>query len=180
MLTVKNTALVVVDVQGKLAQIMDQKEALFANLEKMIKGIQVLEIPIIWTEQVPEKLGPTLPELSELLTHSAKPIAKSSFSCCGHPPFMEAIQTLGRRQVLLTGIETHVCVYQTALDLLDSGYEVQVVTDAVSSRTSANKQIGLERMKAAGATLTSTEMALFELLRVAEGPQFKQIAKIVK
>lgn len=180
MLTVKNTALVVVDVQGKLAQIMDQKEALFANLEKMIKGIQVLEIPIIWTEQVPEKLGPTLPEFSELLTPSTKSIAKSSFSCCGHPPFMEAIQALGRQQVLLTGIETHICVYQTALDLLDSGYEVQVVTDAVSSRTSANKQIGLERMKAAGATLTSTEMALFELLRVAEGPQFKQIAKIVK
>ena len=180
MLTVENTALVVIDVQGKLAQIMDQKEALFANLEKMIKGIQVLEIPIIWTEQVPEKLGPTLPEFSELLTHSAKPIAKSSFSCCGHPPFVEAIQALGRRQVLLTGIETHVCVYQTALDLLDAGYEVQVVADAVSSRTSANKQIGLERMKAAGATLTSTEMALFELLRVAEGPQFKQIAKIVK
>jgi nicotinamidase-related amidase len=81
---------------------------------------------------------------------------------------------------LLTGIETHVCVYQTALDLLKLGYEVQVVTDAVSSRASENKQIGLERMKEAGATLTSTEMALFELLRVAEGPQFKEITKIVK
>jgi nicotinamidase-related amidase len=180
MLNVNNTVLVVIDVQGKLAQLMDEKEALFANLEKIIKGIQVLNIPIIWTEQVPEKLGPTLPQFTELLTGSGSPIAKSSFSCCGHPPFMDALKSLDRNQILLTGIETHVCVYQTALDLLENGYEVQVVTDAVSSRTSANKHIGLGRMKEAGAILTGTEMALFELLRVAEGDQFRQIAKIVK
>lgn len=180
MLTIDNTALIVIDVQGKLAQLMHQKEDLFANLEKIIKGIQVLEIPIVWTEQVPEKLGQTTPEIAQLLANTAEPIAKSSFSCCGHPPFMDALKPLNRKQVLLTGIETHVCVYQTALDLLKLGYEVQVVTDAVSSRASENKQIGLERMNEAGATLTSTEMALFELLRVAEGPQFKEITKIVK
>jgi nicotinamidase-related amidase len=180
MLNIDNTALVVIDVQGKLAQLMDEKEALFANLEKIIKGIQVLNIPIIWTEQVPEKLGPTLPQFTELLASSGSPIAKSSFSCCGHPPFMDALKFLDRSQILLTGIETHVCVYQTALDLLDAGYQVQVVTDAVSSRTSANKHIGLGRMKEAGVILTGTEMVLFELLRVAEGDQFRQIAKIVK
>ena len=93
---------------------------------------------------------------------------------------MEALTALNRRQVLLTGIETHVCLYQTAVDLLNAGYEVQVVTDAVSSRTAANKHLGLERMQAAGAVPTSVEMALFELLRVAEGVSFKEIAKIVK
>ncbi len=172
MLNIDNAALVVIDVQSKLAQLMAEKETLFANLEKIIKGIQVLDIPIIWTEQVPKKLGPTLPEFSELLAQSGDPIAKSSFSCCGHTPFMDALKSLNRNQILLTGIETHVCVYQTALDLLEAGYKVQVVSDAVSSRTNANKQIGLARMKEAGAILTSTEMALFELLRVAEGDLF--------
>lgn len=180
MLTVNNTALLVIDVQGKLAQLMHQKETLFANLQKIIKGAQVLNIPIIWTEQVPEKLGQTLPAIAGLLTGSATPISKSSFSCCGHPPFMDALQALNRDQVLVTGIETHICVYQTAVDLLNRGYQVQVVADAVSSRTAENKHIGLERIKAAGAAITSTEMALFELLRVAKGDKFRAIAKIVK
>jgi nicotinamidase-related amidase len=87
---------------------------------------------------------------------------------------------LGRQQILISGIETHVCVYQTTLDLLADGYEVQIITDAVSSRTSENRHIALARLKDAGAILTSTEMALFELLRVAEGTEFRQIAKIVK
>lgn len=180
MLTVENTALIVIDVQGKLAQLMHQKEALFDNLQKIIKGMQVLEIPIIWTEQVPEKLGQTTPEIARLLANTARPISKSSFSCCGHQPFMDRLTTLNRKQVLLTGIEAHICVYQTAVDLLNLGYEVQVVADAVSSRVAENKQIGLERVKQAGATLTSTEMALFELLRAAEGAKFREITKIVK
>ena len=180
MLTIDNTLLVVIDVQGKLAEIMHDKENLFANLERIIKGVQVLNIPIIWTEQVPEKLGSTLPQFSKLLADSTKPIPKSSFSCCGVAPFTDALKSSGRQQILMAGIETHVCVYQTTLDLLAEGYEVQIVTDAVSSRTPENRHIGLTRMKDAGAILTSTEMALFELLRVAEGPQFKQIAKIVK
>lgn len=180
MLTLNNTTLVVIDVQGRLAQVMSQKELLFDNLQKIIKGAQALELPIIWNEQVPEKLGPTTPEIAQLLTSTGQPIAKSSFSCCGNPPFMEALKKTQRKQVLLTGIEAHVCVYQTCRDLLDLGYEVQVVTDAVSSRAAENRQLGLERMKEAGATLTSTEMSLFELLRVAEGPQFKEITKILK
>jgi nicotinamidase-related amidase len=180
MLSVDNTILVVIDVQGKLAEIMHDKENLFANLERIIKGVQVLNIPIIWTEQVPEKLGPTLPQFAKLLAGSSKPISKSSFSCCGVAPFTTALKSSGRKQILIAGIETHVCVYQTTLDLLADGYEVQIVSDAVSSRTPENRHIGLTRMKDAGASLTSTEMALFELLRVAEGPQFKQIAKIVK
>jgi nicotinamidase-related amidase len=180
MLNVDNTALLVIDVQGKLAQLMHQKESLFANLEKIIRGAQVLEVPIIWTEQVPEKLGQTTPAIAELLVNSAEPISKASFSCCGVQPFMAQLQALDRRQTLMTGIETHICVYQTAVDLLDMGYEVQVVADAVSSRTAENRQIGLDRLNEAGAIITSTEMALFELLRIAEGDKFRQITKIVK
>jgi nicotinamidase-related amidase len=180
MLNLNETALVVIDVQGKLAQVMHQKEALFENLQKLIKGVQVLELPILWNEQLPEKLGQTTPEIAQLLSHSAQPIAKSSFSCWGNPPFAAALKETGRSQILLTGIESHVCVYQTCCDLLEQGYQVQIVTDAVSSRTAENRQLGLERMKEAGATLTSTEMALFELLRVAEGPKFKEITRIVK
>ncbi|MDX1523371.1 MAG: hydrolase, partial [Anaerolineae bacterium] len=168
MLNIDNTILLVVDVQGRLAQVVDQPAQVQANVERMIRGAQVLGLPILWTEQVPEKLGPTVPELAELLVESSPSISKSSFSCCGAEPFMAALTAAGRGQVLLTGMETHVCVYQTALDLLNLDYEVHLVTDAVSSRTPENKTLGIERMQAAGATLTSTEMALFELLRVAE------------
>jgi nicotinamidase-related amidase len=180
MLTIENTVLLVIDVQGKLAQVMNNKESLFANLERIIKGANVLNLPIIWTEQVPDKLGATTPTIANLMTDVSQPISKSSFSCCGATPFMDQLAAGGRKQVLVTGIETHICVYQTSVDLLAKGYEVQLVTDAVSSRTAANRQLGIERIKEAGGTLTSTEMALFELLRVAEGPQFKEIAKIVK
>ncbi len=180
MLNVDNIALLVIDIQGKLAQLMHQKEILFANAKRMIKGAQVLDIPMIWTEQVPEKLGQTTPEIAELLAGSAQPIGKSSFSCCGDGPFMETFKAINRPQVLVLGIEAHICVYQTVLDLVDMGREVYVVADAVSSRVVENKQIGLDRMKEAGATLTSTEMALFELLRVAEGEKFRAITKIVK
>jgi nicotinamidase-related amidase len=179
MLSIDNCVLVIVDVQGKLAQLMYDKEKLFANLVRMVKGAKILGIPVLWNEQNPVGLGPTIPELAELLTDQA-PLAKSSFSCCGNQNFAEQLQRLGRRQVLLVGIETHVCVYQTAVDLIAKDYDVQVVADAVSSRTLANKQIGLERMRGYGATITSAETALFELLRVADGPKFKEISRLVK
>ena len=93
---------------------------------------------------------------------------------------MQALNEVNRKQILITGIETHICVYQTAVDLVEMGYEVQVVTDAVSSRTAENKEVGIQKMSNAGVHITSTEMALFELLEKAEGPRFKQILKIVK
>ena len=175
----ENTALVVVDVQGKLAQLMYGKQALFHNLRKIIKGIQVLGIPILWVEQNPEGLGPTIPEVSELLVN-IEPISKSSFSSCRNERFIQKLRTANRNQILVAGIEAHVCVYQTAVDLVDLGYEVQVVTDAVSSRTLENKKVALQKMRDAGVSLTSAEMALFELLGVAEGEQFREILKIVK
>jgi len=179
MLKLGETVLVIIDVQGKLAQLMHKKEELFENLQKIIKGARVLGIPIIWLEQNPEGLGTTVPEVSNLLG-DIKPISKFSFSCCGDERFVSTLNSCNRKQVLLAGIETHICVYQTAMDLVASGYEVQIVADAISSRTKNNKKIGLERIKEVGASLTSTETALFELLRTAKAEKFKEVARIVK
>jgi nicotinamidase-related amidase len=174
-----NTVLIVVDVQEKLAHVMAEKRVLLENLKKVIKGAQTLGIPILLTEQNPEGLGPTIPEIAHLLPN-IQPVRKLSFSCCGSDRFIQTLEGVSRKQVLIAGIETHVCVYQTAVDLLNLGYEVQIVADAVSSRTVENRHIGLEKIKDAGAALTSTETALFELLRVAEGAKFKELLKIVK
>jgi len=179
MLTIQDTVLVLVDVQEKLARAMYEKEALAENTVKLVKGAKILGLPILWTEQNPQGLGNTLPEVKALLADQ-EPVTKLSFSCCGEPRFIDRLQPLNRRQALIAGIESHVCVYQTAMDLVKMGYEVQVVADAVSSRTPANKALGLERCKELGASLTSTETALFELLRVAEGDKFKQMLKVVK
>lgn len=179
MLEIENVSLVIVDIQGNLAHLMHGKEQLFKNVQKLIKGIQVLEIPILWVEQYPEGLGSTIPEIADLLSH-IQPISKMSFSSCRNDRFVQALKALNRKQVLIAGIETHVCVYQTAADLVDLKYEVQVVTDAVSSRNMENKEIGLQKMRDSGVCLTSVETALFEILKVAEGEQFREILKILK
>lgn len=179
MLKKENVTLLLIDVQGNLANQMHAKELLFRNIQKLIKGIQVLGIPVIWIEQNPQGLGPTIPEIADLLSN-IQPISKMSFSSCQNDRFVRALKALSRKQVLIAGIETHICVYQTAVDLVDLGYEVQVAADAVSSRNVVNKEIGLQKMKDFGVSLTSVETALFELLRVAAGEQFKEILKIVK
>ncbi len=179
MLTIENSALVLVDVQGKLAQAMHNKEAFFDTIVKLVKGAQILELPILWAEQNPAGLGPTIPEIAALLPNQ-NPLSKMSFSCCGNAEFIKELKALKRRNMLVTGIEAHVCVYQTVADLVDMQYDVQVVTDAVASRTAENKEIGLDKCKQAGAGLTSTETVLFELLKIAEGDKFKEIIKIVK
>lgn len=179
MLKIENTTLLIVDIQGNLAHSMHGKELLFKNVQKLIKGIQILRIPILWVEQNPRGLGPTIPEIADLLS-DIQPISKMSFSSCRNDRFLQALNALNRKQVLIAGIEAHVCVYQTAAELVDIGYDVQVVTDAVSSRNMENKKIGLHRMKDSGVSLTSVETALFELLKAAEGEPFREILKIVK
>jgi nicotinamidase-related amidase len=178
-LSIENTVLVIVDVQEKLWRVMYDKEKLLDNLQRLIRGIQVLGIPVIITEQYPQGIGPTVPEIAVLLRDN-KPIAKLSFSCCGDTNFLKKLKAIDRKQVLITGIESHVCVYQTAIDLLKSGYEVQAVTECISSRTPENRQLGLQRIENAGGKLTGVEMALFELLKTAGSEQFKAISKIVK
>ncbi|GEN36641.1 isochorismatase family protein [Aneurinibacillus danicus] len=179
MLSEEQTLLVVVDVQGRLARIVHESETLIGNLEKLIQGVQLLEIPIIWVEQYPEGLGSTVEEVAQYLT-GLKPIRKVSFDACRNETFIQAVKATGRRQLLIAGIETHICVYQTSVGLKALGYEVQVLTDAVSSRTLANKEIGLEKMKSAGIAWTSIETALFELMKTAESDRFKQMIKLLK
>jgi nicotinamidase-related amidase len=179
MLRIEEAVLVVIDVQEKLARAMHQRDAVVENTAKLVQGAVILGIPIIWTEQNPKGLGRTLPEIADRLSGS-EPITKLSFSCCGEAAFMDRLESLEKKQVLVCGLEAHVCVYQTAAELAHRGYEVHIVADAVDSRTETNKNIGLERSKACGAALTSTETALFELLKVAEGDKFKQMLKVVK
>jgi nicotinamidase-related amidase len=179
MLSRTAAVLILIDFQGKLAQSMCNKEDLFANTVKLIRGFRALGLPLLVTEQTPEKLGTTIPEVA-LELGDAKPIAKETFSCWANPLFHDQLESLTRRHVVLTGIESHVCVYQTALDLMQNGYTVHLVTDAVSSRTPENRKVGIQAVKSAGAQLTSAEMVLFELLKSAADPKAKEIFKIVK
>ena len=179
MLSRTAAVLIMIDFQGKLFQAMYNKENLSANNVKLIQGFKTLNLPIMVTEQIPEKLGPTIPQLAEELEH-IQPIAKETFSCWANASFHDHLESLTRRHVVLTGIECHICVYQTALDLMQNGYTVHLVTDAVSSRTPENRETGIQAIKSAGAHLTSTEMVLFELLRTAADPKAKDIFKIVK
>lgn len=179
MLSRESAVLIVIDIQGNLFEAMQGKEELLANALKVVKGAKIFNLPIIITEQIPQKLGQTLPLLAQELDGSST-ISKESFSCWGNNHFKEKIELSGRKEVIILGIECHVCVYQTAIDLINHGYAVHVVTDAVSSRTTENSDIGIEAMKNSGAHITSTEMLLFELLHSAGDAKFKEIYKLVK
>jgi nicotinamidase-related amidase len=175
-----NAALVVIDVQEKLCVAMDDKV-----LEKLCKNVSILQeaaltlgLPMVATEQYVKGLGETLPILKERLAGPA--LEKMTFSCCGDPNFVQQIAATGKKQVIITGMETHVCVLQTVLELLDRGYTVHLVNDAVMSRKKENWQIGVKMAKAAGAVITSTEAALFQLLQVAGTEEFKKLSKLVR
>ena len=179
MLTVADTVLLVVDVQEKLARAMPGRDDLVLKTQQLVEGARVLGLPMIFSEQNPKGLGPTLPEIVARVP-DFRPVEKISFSCCGSRECMQRLRATGRRDVVVAGIETHVCVYQTVVDLLAEGFRVEVVADACASRTAENKQLGLDRCRRAGAAVTSVEILLFELLKAAEGPQFKDILRIVK
>ena len=179
MFRIQNAVLLIIDVQGKLASLMHEKGQLFTRLKGLIRAAQILEIPIIYTEQVPEKIGKTVPEVAELFKNQP-PITKTSFSCWGSDPFQKKLLGLKRKQIFVAGIETHVCVYQTVADLLEAKFEVQVVADAVSARSCSNHQIAIERMKTLGAGITCLEMITCELLRTADHAQFKDILALIK
>ncbi len=179
MLTAENTCLVVIDIQEKLLPVMAEPERVVKNAAVLIQIAKVLDIPILWCQQVPKALGPTVGELSALL-EGVEPINKSSFSCGGDEQFIEQIDALKSRTAILCGIESHVCVFQTAMDLIQHGLYVHVVADATSSRTQENKTIGLNRIAKEGAVISSTEMLLFELLRNAKHEKFRELAKLIK
>ncbi len=179
MLKREEAVLLCIDVQGKLHDLMHEKAVLDTNLERVIRCAQLLELPVLVTEQLPEKLGSTHEPFRSLL-EGVTTVAKSSFSCCGDLKFLTELRAIGRKQVILAGIEAHVCVYQTAIDLLEAGYEVVVTADAVSSRTAENKALALQAMRDAGAAILPAESILFALLRDAAHPRFKDLLKLIK
>jgi nicotinamidase-related amidase len=179
MFSTTNTVLIIIDVQEKLFRVMHEGEKLLENLQKLVKGMGILGIPMIVTEQNPAGLGTTLPELTNLLTN-VKPIPKMSFSCLGEKQFSDELIRIKSKNVILTGIESHVCVYQTAVDLLQNAYTVYVAANCVSSRAKSNIDISLQEMSRNGVRLTTVEMVLFELLKTAENSKFKEISRIVK
>ncbi len=177
----KNRALLlVIDVQERLCKAMDHKvlERLTHNAGILMEAAVELDMPVIATEQYVKGLGETLKPLRERLTEPA--LEKMTFSCCGDTPFMEKLQGIGRKQVVVVGMEAHVCVLQTVIGLLDAGYTVHLVRDAVMSRKKENWLVGVEMAQAAGAVITSTEAALFQLLQVAGTEEFKKLSKLVK
>ncbi len=172
--------LVVIDVQEKLCRAMDGTvlEQLTRNVTILQEAAREMGIPVIATEQYVKGLGETIPALKEQLTDPA--LEKMTFSCCGESPFPDRLRALGKTQVIITGMETHVCVLQTVLELLEAGYTVHLVRDAVMSRRKENWLIGIETARAAGAVITSTETALFQLLRTAGTDEFKKLSKLVR
>jgi len=179
MLTRDNTALVIIDVQEKIANVMHDKGFLLDNLGRLIQGAQVLDIPILLTEQYPKGLGSTVSAIRNVL-EDYDPIEKIAFSCCNDDHFMTALEKLDRKNLLIAGIETHVCVYQTVMPLLEQQYHIEIVSDAVSSRKLYNKELALNKLRDYGADITSVEMALFELQEIASGDRFKKISHIIK
>lgn len=172
-----DTALLVVDVQEKLIPLIGDYEHVVWNVRRLIDGAKILGIPVAATEQYPKGIGPTVPELAERLGTIP---AKLTFSCCGCPEIFHRWQQSGLHRILVCGIEAHVCVQQTVLDLLSNGWRVYVAVDAVGSRREIDYRTALLRMDGAGATPTTTEAALFEWCRVAGTPEFKQISRLVK
>jgi nicotinamidase-related amidase len=169
--------LAVIDVQEAFRPAVLEFERVADNVAVLIQGARILGLPVLVTEQYPNGLGHTAPEVAEHLG-SVAPFEKLCFSAFDADGFPAALDD--RDQVVLCGIEAHVCVNQTAEDLLATGREVHVVQDAVSSRTAQNRELGLHKMERSGATLTSVETALFELLREAGTPEFKQVQALIK
>ena len=173
------TILIVIDVQEKLIPFISEKEKVIENIVKLIEFAKVLKIPILLTEQYPRGLGLTVEPIKRAMIKH-KPLEKVSFSCFGAEGFSSALQRHFAKTVLLTGIEAHVCVAQTALDAIDAGYRVCVIKDAVSSRAQGNKQIGIDRVQERGAIVSSTEAIMFEILEKAGTQEFKEIAPLLK
>jgi len=176
-----NTALVVIDIQERLAAAMDPArfEAVLANTERLLVGFDILDCPVYFTEQYPQGLGPTVARLTPH-AQTVAPAAKLAFSCCGELPLAAWLQDRGRSHAILCGIETHVCVLQTALDLLEAGFFVHVVRDATLSRCPENHEAGLALLADAGAVVTTTEIVLFQLQARAGDATFKAISKLVR
>ena len=175
----EKTLLLVIDVQERIFPAIAEPDMLRRTIPLLIEGMKLLEIPVIVTEQYVTGLGPTIQEIATRITEVER-IEKSSFSCCDEPRFMLDLASSGKDYVIIAGIESHVCVLQTAIDLQQNGYHPVVVEDCISSRNLNDKRIALERMNSEGVIVTTFEAILFELLRYSGGETFRAISKIVK
>lgn len=175
----ESAVLVVVDIQQRLAAAMNKKDMVVRNTQHLIEAAKLMDVPVVLTEQYSKGLGPTIDEIKEVLPEYS-PIEKITFSCCGEDGFMDAIEAAARKVAIVVGMETHVCVLQTCLDLLNAGYYVHMVRDAVCSRTRDNFIAGMEYARQAGVVITSTEIALFQLLNRAGTEEFKAISRRIK
>jgi nicotinamidase-related amidase len=174
------TVLVVIDIQAKLAPAMPSKvyARMRATTAMLVEAARLLDIPVVTTEQYPQGIGHTVPELAAACASGV--IEKTSFGCCGEPAFLTALEQLNRRQVMVTGMEAHVCVYQTVIGLLSAGYHVHLVRDAVCSRNKQDFLAGVSNAARAGALAITAEMALFQLLGDSRHDQFRAISKLGK
>jgi nicotinamidase-related amidase len=172
-----DTALLVVDVQEKLVPKIQNRDAMVRNIAFLIDGARLLDVPVVATEQYPRGLGPTVPVLAQRVPERPE---KTAFSCCAIPAVTEGFRKAARPKVLLAGIETHVCVLNTALDLLAQDFRVYLAIDAVGSRYTVDHDVALRRLEKAGAILTTSEGALFEWVGGSSHPKFKQISALVQ
>lgn len=179
LLTIEKTALIIVDAQEKLMQVMGNPERVSDRIVKLLNLARVFNVPVILTEQNPKLLGPTIPVIKAALPEY-RPIEKLDFDCCNVDPFNTRLREKALHNIILTGVETHICIFQTCVSLLDRGYTVHIPHHAVDSRTADNWHIGLSLMKEAGAVITSAETIIFQILKRAGTPEFKEMLKIVK
>ncbi len=171
--------LLVVDVQEAFRPHIDGWTPLVAHCDALIRGCRALDVPVIVTEQYPKGLGHTIPELAEALD-GIVPIEKRAFSSLGAPETRDQLEQYGRDQIVVCGIEAHVCVQQSVADILRSDRQVHVALDAIASRTASSREVGVRRMRAAGMVPSGVELALFEMLETAEHPAFKAVSGIVR
>ncbi len=179
LLNKEHTGLVIVDVQSKLMAVMGQGGAVIHNLEILIRLAELFGLPVVLTEQYRKMIGPTIPEIKNALT-IYNPIKKMDFNCCAVESFNETLKAKGLINIILTGVETHICVFQTCVSLLKNGYNIHVPADAVDSRTRENRQVGIKLMEKAGAVITSTETVIFQILKKAGTREFREMLKLVK
>ena len=178
-LSIDRALLLVVDVQEKFRPYIDDWDTMVAHVDALARGCAILDVPIIVTEQYPQGLGSTIAELGEAL-NGIEPIEKRSFSSLGAPEVQAQLEQYGRDQIIVCGLEAHVCVQQTVADLLRSGRVVHVALDAIASRTASSREIGVRRMRAAGMVPSGVELALFELMISSNHPRFKQVSALVR
>jgi nicotinamidase-related amidase len=175
-----SAALLVVDLQEAFRSVVPDFAVVVSRISVAVRGFQILGVPVIVTEQYPRGLGRTAEEIQLVLPDGFKAVEKTAFSACGAGSFVDHLSTLGTKQVVICGLETHICVNQTAHDLLGRGFQVHVLTDCVCSRSDHNKTAGLEKMRMGGVVTSSLEMALFELMGDSRHEKFKDIQALIK